>query len=45
MVRKEYRYEEVEDLLTGWQTHKVELPSLDEERLYPSWLTFWSKDD
>ena len=35
MVRKEYRYEEVEDPVTGnhyWKTQKVELPSLDDER-------------
>lgn len=35
MVRKEYRYEEVEDPVTGhhyWKPQKVELPSLDDER-------------
>ena len=35
MSRKEYRYEKVEDPLTGghyWTARKVELPSLDEER-------------
>ena len=35
MVRKEYRYEEVEDPVTGqhyFKTQKVELPSLDDER-------------
>lgn len=36
MTRREYRHEMVEDPVTGhhyWQTRKVELPSLDDERL------------
>ncbi|MBO8454129.1 MAG: hypothetical protein IAC07_05320 [Bacteroidetes bacterium] len=35
MTRREYRHEKVKDPVTGhhyWQTRKVELPSLDDER-------------